>query len=273
MKASFKVVIPARYDSTRLPGKPLADLAGKPMIVRVVEQALASGASEVVVATDDDRVLDAVLRAGYQAQMTRADHASGSDRVMEVVAQRAWSDDTLVINVQGDEPLIPPVVIGRLARAMADRPEVPVGTLSERIRDRGLLFDPNVVKVVCGQDGQALYFSRAPIPFARDAFAGAGVAIAAVDSARDATVTGLPPDGCWYRHIGIYAFRVYALRRFVGLPVGALERLESLEQLRLLEHGMSLLVEEAPVAVPGGVDTPADLARVRVLLGANNAGA
>jgi len=283
MKTSFKVVIPARYASTRLAGKPLADIAGKAMIVRVVERAMASGASEVVVATDDERVLEAVLSAGYQAQLTRADHASGSDRVMEVVAQRAWTDDTLVINVQGDEPLIPPLVIGQLAQAMADRPEVPVGTLCERIQDRRLLFDPNVVKVVRGQDDRALYFSRAPIPFARDAFArdafardasgNSGLIISAADASQDAAVTELPADGCWYRHIGVYGFRVHALRRFVGLPLGALERLEALEQLRLLEHGIPLLVTEARVAVPGGVDTPGDLARVRALLGADDAGA
>lgn len=273
MKTSFKVVIPARYGSTRLAGKPLADIAGKAMIVRVVERAMASGASEVVVATDDERVREAVLSAGYQAQLTRADHASGSDRVMEVVAQRAWTDDTLVINVQGDEPLIPPLVIGQLAQAMAERPEVPVGTLCERIQDRRLLFDPNVVKVVRGQDDRALYFSRAPIPFARDAFGNSGLVISAADPSQDAAATELPADGRWYRHIGIYGFRVHALRRFVGLPLGALERLEALEQLRLLEHGIPLLVTEVRVAVPGGVDTPGDLARVRALLGADDAGA
>jgi 3-deoxy-manno-octulosonate cytidylyltransferase (CMP-KDO synthetase) len=260
MDGRFKVVIPARYASTRLPAKPLADIHGKPMIVRVVEQALESGADEVVVATDDERVADAVRRAGREAAMTRVDHASGSDRVMEVVAARGWADDALVINVQGDEPLLPPAVIRDLAAAMAAS-TAPVGTVCERLEDAQLLFDPNVVKVVRGADGRALYFSRAPIPYARDAFAAARTG-----SPGTLTAPGtLPSDAAWYRHVGIYAFRVHALRRFVGWPLGALERLESLEQLRLLEHGVELLVVESPEAIPGGVDTPADLERVRAL--------
>jgi 3-deoxy-manno-octulosonate cytidylyltransferase (CMP-KDO synthetase) len=263
MNTSFKVVIPARYASTRLPAKPLADIHGKPMIVRVVAQALASGAAEVVVATDDARVAAAVSDAGYEAALTRADHASGSDRVMEVVEQRGWPDDALVINVQGDEPLIPPAVIRHLGDAMAARPETPVGTVCERLDDARLLFDPNVVKVVRGERDQALYFSRAPIPYARDAFAAAGVAGGDALRAPEA----LPGEGGWYRHVGIYAFRVHALRRFVAWPMGRLERLESLEQLRLLEHDVELLVVEAPEPVPGGVDTPADLERVRGLIG------
>jgi 3-deoxy-manno-octulosonate cytidylyltransferase (CMP-KDO synthetase) len=263
MIGSFKVVIPARYASTRLPAKPLADIHGKPMILRVVERALASGADEVVVATDDDRVAEAVRSAGHQAALTRSDHASGSDRVMEVVQQRQWADQTLVINVQGDEPLIPPGVIRHLGEAMAARPEIPVGTVCERLDDAALLFDPNVVKVVRGERDQALYFSRAPIPYARDAFARAGVSNDGVMRAPPA----LPDEGGWYRHVGIYAFRVEALRRFVAWPMGRLERLESLEQLRLLEHGVELLVVEALEAVPGGVDTPADLERVRHLVG------
>jgi len=270
MSTTFKVVIPARYASTRLPGKPLAEIAGKPMIVWVVEQALASGADEVVVATDDERVAEAVRGAGHDAALTRTDHASGSDRVMEVVGQRGWSDDALVINVQGDEPLLPPAVIRHLAAAMHARPATPVGTVCERLFDARLLFDPNVVKVVRGRDDCALYFSRAPIPFARDAFA------AAARSVGDGYVAGVPvalvpphelsAQGAWYRHVGIYAFRVQALRDFVGWPVGHLEQLEALEQLRLLEHGVQLLVVEAPEPVPGGVDTPADLDRVRGLV-------
>jgi 3-deoxy-manno-octulosonate cytidylyltransferase (CMP-KDO synthetase) len=261
MDGDFKVVIPARYASTRLPAKPLADIHGKPMIVRVVEQAVASGADEVVVATDDERVADAVRRAGREAALTRVDHASGSDRVMEVVAARGWAEDTLVINVQGDEPLLPPAVIRHLAAAMAAA-TAPVGTVCERLDDARLLFDPNVVKVVRGVDGRALYFSRAPIPYARDAFAAARAAAPGTLSAPAA----LQADAAWYRHVGIYAFRVHALRRFVAWPVGALERLESLEQLRLLEHGVELLVVESPETIPGGVDTPADLERVRALL-------
>ncbi len=263
MDAPFKVVIPARYASTRLPGKPLADIGGRPMVVRVVEQALRAGAGEVVVATDDERVAEAVRRAGHAAALTRADHASGSDRVMEVAAQCGWSDESLVVNVQGDEPLIPPAVIRHLAAAMAARPAIPVGTICERFDEPRLLFDPNVVKVVRAQDQRALYFSRAPIPFARDAFAAAGVSDTADALAAPAA---LPVGAAWYRHIGIYAFRVHALRQFVAWPMGALERLESLEQLRLLEHGVDLLVVETPEPVPGGVDTPADLGRVRAIV-------
>jgi 3-deoxy-manno-octulosonate cytidylyltransferase (CMP-KDO synthetase) len=263
MSTSFKVVIPARFASTRLPGKPLAEIGGRPMIVRVVEQALAAGAGEVVVATDDQRVAGAVERAGYAAALTRVDHASGSDRVMEVATQRGWSDDALVINVQGDEPLLPPSVIRHLAQAMTVRAGVPVGTVCERLEDPRLLFDPNVVKVVRDADDRALYFSRAPIPFARDAFAAAGVVgLGGVLQAPAA----LPHAGAWFRHVGIYAFRVHALRQFVSWPMGSLERLESLEQLRLLEHGVELLVVETPEPVPGGVDTPADLERVRALV-------
>jgi 3-deoxy-manno-octulosonate cytidylyltransferase (CMP-KDO synthetase) len=216
-----------------------------------------------VVATDDARVANAVRSAGHAAALTRVDHASGSDRVMEVVAERGWADDVLVINVQGDEPLLPPTVIRALAGAMTARPDVPVGTLCEPITDPALLFDPNVVKVVRAGDQRALYFSRAPIPFARDAFAAAGVV---GERGTLSAPAALPSVGRWYRHLGIYAFRVHALRRFVSWPPGELEQLEALEQLRLLEHGVDLLVVETPEPVPGGVDTPADLERVRALV-------
>lgn len=262
MTDGFKVVIPARYASTRLPGKPLAMLGDRPMIVRVVEQALASGAEQVVVATDDARVAAALEGAGHPVAMTRAEHPSGSDRVMEVVDRFGWREETLVVNVQGDEPLLPPAVVAALARAMHAAPDIPVGTVCERLTDARLLFDPNVVKVVRGADGRALYFSRAPVPYARDAFAQGGVVGDGTLHAPDQ----LPDAGHWYRHLGIYAFRVHALRRFVGWPVGALERLEALEQLRLLEHGVPMLVIETPEPVPGGVDTPADLERVREIL-------
>lgn len=251
----FKVVIPARYGSSRLPGKPLADLGGEPMIVRVVRQACRSAASEVVVATDDARVLETVTAAGGQARMTRPDHVSGSDRVMEVADLCGWPDHAVVINVQGDEPLIPPAVIDQVAALLED-PEAQVATLCEPIDDLSRVFDPNVVKVVGGADGCAIYFSRAPIPYARDAFAGSG--------ARQ----GPPPEpGAWQRHIGIYGYRVQALRRFVGLPPGRLEQLEALEQLRLVEHGVPIRLAAAVAVVPAGVDTPADLRRVRAWLG------
>jgi 3-deoxy-manno-octulosonate cytidylyltransferase (CMP-KDO synthetase) len=258
MSHEFNVVIPARFGSTRLPGKPLADIGGRPMIVRVAERARASGARHVVVATDDRRVVEAVERAGFEAQLTRDDHPSGSDRVMEVVSARGWTDAAVVVNVQGDEPLIPPLVIGQVAEALAARAGCPAATLCEPVVDTATLFDPNVVKVVRRNDGHALYFSRSPVPFARDAFSAALRAGRIPDSA-----VPLPAAARWYRHIGIYGFRVAALRRFVGLPPSALERVESLEQLRMLEHGMELLVLESAATVPGGVDTPEDLERAR----------
>lgn len=249
---SFNVVIPARYASTRLPGKPLVDINGLPMIVRVARQASASGASEVVIATDDERIVETVRGAGFAAELTRPDHPSGSDRVMEVAERRGWEESEVVINVQGDEPLIPPSVIRQVAACLTAVPGFAAATLCEHLEDPALVFDPNVVKVVCGEDHGALYFSRAPIPYARDAFA--------------AGTSSLPPGGHWRRHIGIYAYRVGALRRFVTTPPGILEQLESLEQLRLLENGMRIRVEVACEAVPGGVDTPADLERVRLAL-------
>ena len=255
---SFFVVIPARFASTRLPGKPLADIGGVPMIVRVARQALASGASEVVVATDDARVLAVVVDHGLDAVLTRADHQSGSDRVMEVVAAKGWSDNDIVVNVQGDEPLIPAIVIAQAADLLAGRPQVLVSTLCEPIEDPLLLFDPNVVKVVRDVAGRARYFSRAPVPWRRHDFA-----------------TGEPrklalSEKIWWRHIGIYGYRVTALARFCALPAGGLEKAESLEQLRLLENGIEIIVGESVAAVPAGVDTPADLDRVRTILAARS---
>ncbi|MEZ5560743.1 MAG: 3-deoxy-manno-octulosonate cytidylyltransferase [Pseudomonadales bacterium] len=254
--AGFKVVIPARYASTRLPGKPLADIGGRPMIERVAERAALAGADEVVIATDDQRVADAVSGSGHHVMLTRADHLSGSDRVMEVVARRGWSDDTRVINVQGDEPLIPPEVIAQVADELARAPDVGVATLCEPIADLAQVFDPNVVKVVREHGGLALYFSRAPIPYHRDHFA-----------TLDPHPAGpLPATAGWFRHIGIYGYRVATLRRFVSLPPSPLELAESLEQLRLLANGIRIQVAQALAEVPGGVDTPADLERVRRLV-------
>ena len=258
------MVIPARFASSRLPGKPLLDLGGKPMIVRVAEQAARSGAARVIVATDDERVRRAVDGAGIEraeAVLTRADHASGSDRVMEVVANAGWRDEEIVVNVQGDEPLVPPAAIDQVAALLrtASAKSVPlagqapcrVATLSEPIAGPSDVFDPNVVKVVVDAQGRALYFSRAPVPWSRAAFsAGAPAKLA----------------GGWQRHIGIYAYRVDALREFVSWPVGNLERVEALEQLRLLEHGRPIAVAETATPVPAGVDTPADAERVRRLL-------
>jgi 3-deoxy-manno-octulosonate cytidylyltransferase (CMP-KDO synthetase) len=251
----FKVVIPARYGSSRLPGKPLADVGGRPMVVRVLERALQAGAEQVVVATDDQRIVAAVTNAGGIALPTRADHPSGSDRVMEVAAALDWPADAVVVNVQGDEPLIPPAVIAQVAAMLLDDPATGVATLCEPITDPAVLFDPSAVKVVRNRDGFALYFSRAPLPYARDAFAEPG-----------AEQRPLPVSDVWQRHIGIYGFRVRTLARFVGLAPGVLERLESLEQLRLLEHGIPIRVAPANAHVPAGVDTDADLARVRRIL-------
>jgi 3-deoxy-manno-octulosonate cytidylyltransferase (CMP-KDO synthetase) len=249
MAEPFKVVVPARYGSSRLPGKPLADLHGKPMIVRVAERCAASGAEEVVIATDDVRIVEAVTSAGFEATMTRADHASGSDRVMEVARLRAWDDDAIVINVQGDEPQMPPAVVMQVAQILQADPARPVATLCEPIREVAVLTDPNVVKVVRDRWGRALYFSRAPIPYERDEAPG--------NSGQD---RGRPIG---LRHIGVYGYRLSALQQFVELPVSDLERLEKLEQLRLLENGIPIFVTEACETVPAGVDTPADLERVR----------
>ena len=217
------------------------------MIAHVAARVAKSGAREVVVATDDARVLEAVASTDVRAVMTRADHASGSDRVMEVAAASGWPDDHVVVNVQGDEPLIPPAVVDQVAGLLLRSKDVGVATLSEPLRDSADVLDENIVKVVVTRNGRALYFSRAPIPYARGGF--------------PASLDGT--DGGWRRHIGIYAYRVAALRRFVALPVARLEGIESLEQLRFLENGMGIAVEEASAAVPGGVDTPADLERVR----------
>lgn len=248
---TYRVVIPARFASERLPGKPLADIHGRPMIVRVAEAVARSGARELVVGTDDARVAEVVGRAGFRAVMTRPDHPSGSDRVMEVVADAGWPEDEVVLNVQGDEPLIPPAVLDQLAAAMARDQALESATLCEPILRHADLQNPNVVKVVRAADGRALYFSRAAIPFRRDGM--------------DASGGGLPSAGRWWRHVGVYGYRVGALRRFVSLPTGALEDLEKLEQLRLLENAMTMRVLEACETVPGGVDTPEDLERVRAL--------
>jgi len=253
--SAFNVVIPARFASTRLPGKPLADIGGVPMVGRVARRAAESGAQRVVVASDDRRVLDALAGFPCDGRMTRPDHVSGSDRVMEVAEACGWTDDTVVVNVQGDEPFIPAAVIAQVAELLTANPDVGVATLCEPITSREQVFDPNVVKVVRGADGFALYFSRAPIPYARDAFA-------------DGAVSGpLPDPGRWQRHIGIYGYRLGALRRFVAMAPAQLELTESLEQLRLLESGAGILLAGAVEPVPGGVDTEADLERVRRSVG------
>lgn len=247
----FRVVIPARFASTRLPGKPLLDIAGKPMILHVLDRAVASGAATVCVATDHQPVFDLVRGAGGEAVMTRADHPSGTDRLAEVVEAYQWGDDEIVVNVQGDEPLIDPGLIASVAGALSGSPAAMVATAAHAITDPLEFQNPNVVKVVCDASGHALYFSRAPIPWPRDAFA----------ANRDQLPTGLPV----MRHIGIYAYRVAFLRRYASLAVSPLEHWEALEQLRVLWHGeriMVLAVDQAPMV---GVDTAEDLARVRLV--------
>jgi len=246
---SFKVVIPARYASSRLPGKPLADVAGAPMVVQAWRRACDSGAEEAVIATDDARVLDAATAHGAPAVMTSPDHPSGTDRLAEVVEARGWNDDVVVVNVQGDEPLIPPAVIDQVARNLTEHRDASMATLCEPVVERSTFEDPNVVKVVADRNGMALYFSRAPLPWPRDV----------------ADFAALPTAP--RRHIGIYAYRAGLLRRFVTWPPAPLEQIEMLEQLRVMYAGERIHVEDACETVPGGVDTPEDLERLRAHLG------
>jgi 3-deoxy-manno-octulosonate cytidylyltransferase (CMP-KDO synthetase) len=239
---SFAAVIPARYASTRFPGKPLADLGGKPMVVRVCERARASGADPVCVATDDARIADAVRAHGFEARLTRAGHASGTERIAEAVVQMGLSDEAIVVNVQGDEPLIAPQLIAKVAAVLEANPQASVATACHPIHDAAEFANPNVVKAVLNSKGEALYFSRAAIPHPRQ---GGTKAL---------------------RHIGIYAYRVGFLKRYASLAPSPLEAAEQLEQLRVLWHGyrIAALIEEEAIAP--GVDTPADLQAVIKLL-------
>ncbi len=246
---SFIAVIPARAASTRLPDKPLLDIAGKPMVVRTAEQAALSGAARVVIATDDVRIQAAVQKHGFEALLTRADHPTGTDRLAEVALQLQLESNAIVVNVQGDEPLIDPELINQVARLLAGQPDASIATCAAPIHAAGTLFNPNAVKVVCDRRQRALYFSRAPIPWARDALGDGQQRLAA----------GIPA----LHHIGLYAYRVDFLKRFSSLPVGPLESFESLEQLRALENGYSIAVHIAAAAPAAGVDTADDLARVR----------
>ncbi|MFP5381536.1 MAG: 3-deoxy-manno-octulosonate cytidylyltransferase [Gammaproteobacteria bacterium] len=249
----FRVVIPARYASSRLPGKPLADIGGRSMVLRVLDRALAAGAESVIVATDDSRVQQAVEAAGHQALMTSPEHQSGTERLVEVVEALGWPDDALVVNVQGDEPLIDPGLIREAARRLVLHPEAVMATLAHPIHDPADFVNPNVVKVVADEAGYALYFSRAPIPWPRDAFA-AG--------------QPMPHELGALRHIGLYAYRAGFLRTYAGLASSPLERHEMLEQLRVLWHGHRISLGLAASAPAPGVDTPEDLERVRCLLAA-----
>ena len=252
-RTRFTVLIPARYASTRLPAKALADIGGRPMVVRVAERALASGAARVVVATDDSRIATAVAAHGFDAVMTRATHATGTDRLAEAAALLGLAPDEIVVNVQGDEPLLAPALMERVAHLLAQRDDAAMATACHRIIDAAEGFNPNVVKVVLDARNYALYFSRATIPWARDAFAANSGAI---------------PDGLpLYRHYGLYAYRVGFLRRFPALAIAPIERFEALEQLRALFHGSRIVVAIAEGTPAPGVDTEADLIRVRGLVG------
>jgi 3-deoxy-manno-octulosonate cytidylyltransferase (CMP-KDO synthetase) len=264
---AFVAAIPARLASTRLPGKPLADIGGRPMVVHVAERATASGAAEVWIATDDPAIVSAAAAHGVRAALTRADHPSGTDRLAELAAQRGWADDMIVVNVQGDEPLIDPGLIAAVARRLHETPGASIATACHPLHSTRELFDPNVVKVVLDRRGYALYFSRAPIPYARDAFAATAPSIAP-----GAADLPLPPGLPVQRHVGLYAYRAGALRRLSALAPAAIERFESLEQLRALWHGEPIVVEITTDAPAAGVDTPADLERVRQALAAQAPG-
>ncbi|WP_263141804.1 3-deoxy-manno-octulosonate cytidylyltransferase [Pseudomonas sp. RIT-PI-AD] len=252
MNDAFIVVIPARFASSRFPGKPLQAIAGKPMVQHVWERACLSSAQRVLVATDDARILAACEAFGAEVVMTRAEHDSGTDRLAEVAAHLGLGDAEILVNVQGDEPLIPPSIIDQVATNLAAHPEAGIATLAEPLEDVAALFNPNVVKLVHDRDGLALTFSRAPLPWARDAFAGD----------RERLPAGVP----YRRHIGMYAYRAGFLRDFVAWGPCWLEQTERLEQLRALWHGVRIHVGDALEAPPTGVDTPEDLERVRRLL-------
>jgi len=238
----FQVIIPARYASTRFPGKPLADLAGKPMVVHVCERARKSGAAAVHVATDDPRIADAVRAHGHSVVMTRDDHPSGTDRLAEAAKKLKLKDSDVVVNVQGDEPLISPALIKQVGELLSKKPKAAISTACHAIHDEASLASPNVVKVVLDREGYALYFSRSRIPFPRE---------------------GNP--NC-YRHAGIYGYRVGFLKRFFRLKVSPSEKAEALEQLRALWHGYRIAVVVSETEIPPGVDTPQDLEAVRRML-------
>ena len=255
MNTPFTVLIPARLASTRLPDKPLADIAGVPMVVRVARQAALSGADSVVVAADDARIVDACHAHGVRVLLTRTDHASGSDRLAEACTQLGLADDAIVVNVQGDEPLIAPALIDAVAETLASHPDAAMSTAAHAIDTVEDFVNPNVVKTVLDARGHALYFSRAPIPWWRDGFAGTGP-------------TSLPTAPAPLRHIGIYGYRAGFVRRFPGLPPAPVETTEALEQMRALWHGHRIAVHVSADAPGPGIDTPEDLARVRALFAA-----
>ena len=238
----FHVIIPARYASTRFPGKPLAEIGGKPMVVQVCERAAKSGAAGVHVATDDPRIADAVRAHGHRAIMTRADHPSGTDRLAEAARKLALKDADIVVNVQGDEPLIQPKLIARVGNLLHEKRKASVSTACHAIHDEASLASPNVVKVVLDAEGYALYFSRSRIPYPRE------------------------PGAVCHRHAGIYGYRVSFLKKYSRLKPSPLEKAEALEQLRVLWHGYRIAVAVSASDIPPGVDTPGDLEAVRKIL-------
>jgi 3-deoxy-manno-octulosonate cytidylyltransferase (CMP-KDO synthetase) len=252
----FAVVIPARFASTRLPGKPLLDIEGVPMVVHVAHRARASGAQQVIVATDHAGIAEAVTRHGFEAAMTAAEHPSGTDRIAEVARARGWDPQAVVVNVQGDEPLIEPRLIAEVAGTLAAAADAAIATACCALDTLAEFTNPNVVKVVLDRRGYALYFSRAGIPFPRDAFR--------------ATPAALPAGFRAYRHIGLYAYRCAFLHAYSGLEPAPIEQLEALEQLRALWHGFRIVVAVSPVAPVAGVDTEDDLERVRAHVRSRN---
>jgi 3-deoxy-manno-octulosonate cytidylyltransferase (CMP-KDO synthetase) len=250
MDGMFKVVIPARYASSRLPGKPLLKIAGKEMILHVCEKAAQAGAEEVVVATDDERILNCVKQAGFNAVMTLESHTSGTERLTEVANKLEWKDETVIVNCQGDEPLIPAELIHKAATGLMEQSVAQVASLCAPIKDADEVLNPNAVKVVRDANDYALYFSRAPIPWDRDSF----------------------PDNAsghqyaHFRHIGIYSYTAGFLRRYITWPACALEQIESLEQLRILYQGERILVPAVEQIPEAGVDTQEDLDRINALL-------
>jgi len=245
---AFTIIIPARYNSSRLPGKALLDIAGKPMIQHVYERAQESAARSVIIATDDSRIKAAAEQFGADVCMTRADHASGTDRLAEVIEQRRLADDEIVLNVQGDEPDLPASLINQVAEDLSAHPEADMATLYSQITESDDIFDENAVKVVMDKNGYALYFSRAPIPWLREYFN---------------TDNPLPSSLPHYRHIGLYGYRAHFLKAYSQLSASELEQHESLEQLRVLYHGKKIHLTPALIDPGHGVDTEADLERVR----------
>jgi 3-deoxy-manno-octulosonate cytidylyltransferase (CMP-KDO synthetase) len=256
MNLRFKVVIPARYASTRLPGKPLLNIAGKPMIAHVCQRAQEADAEEIIVATDDERIFQTVCALGIKAVMTRSNHQSGTERIAEVAQQCGWAGDEIIVNLQGDEPLIPPATIRDVAFALANQKQAGIATLAAKIIESEEIFNPNAVKVVLNKAGYALYFSRAPIPWERDSF----------------TLSGGKPSAKtpYLRHIGIYAYTVDFLNRYCSWEASPLESVESLEQLRILWQGEAVFVKIIDKIPAAGVDTREDLMRVEQILNLNH---